>query len=251
MSSIIEYQDPEMLNVLRNTIAKDATNDEFKMFVEFCKATGLNPFKKEIWFIKVRGQIQIMTGINGFYTIANSHPQFDGIENEIVENNGKILKAVSKVYRKDRRIPSKAEAYFAEYGKTTGTWVSMPRVMLSKCAESMALRKAFPQELNGLYTQEEMPSQYALRTKEPIEEEEVTRAEEIKHYYDFSEVEKEADKYTWLYDNVLEPFNADEIGDGVYALEGKVQSPKFEKMYLGTALPEQKDKDKDCVFPEA
>src|SRR5690606_31505852 len=92
------------------------------------------------------------------------HPQFDGIETELAEESGRIIKAVAKVYRKDRSRPMTAEAYFAEYNKGYGNWKTMPRVMLSKCAESMALRKAFPQELNGLYTTEEMPREFS----EPI-----------------------------------------------------------------------------------
>lgn len=158
---LINYEDKDTIATLVNTVAKGATPEEFKLFVEMCKATGLNPFKKEIWFIKANNQVQMMTGINGFYTIANSHPQFDGIETEIVQEGKTIIKAVARVYRKDRRIPMTAEAYMDEYGKSYGTWKSMPRVMLSKCAESMALRKAFPQELNGLYTQEEMPGTYS------------------------------------------------------------------------------------------
>jgi hypothetical protein len=49
----------------------------------------------------------------------------------------------------------------AEYSKPTPIWKSMPSVMLAKCAKSLAIREAFIQELGGLYTAEEMPSNFA------------------------------------------------------------------------------------------
>ena len=159
----------ETLKKLKNTVAAGATEAEFSVFIEYCKSTGLNPYKKEIWFIKPErgGPLQMMTGINGFYQIANAHPMYDGTETEIELEGDKLKLARAKVWRKDRRFPSTAEAYLVEYGKNYGNWKSMPRVMLLKCAESMALRKAFPQELNGLYTTEEMPSDYGESKERP------------------------------------------------------------------------------------
>jgi phage recombination protein Bet len=157
----VDFSSAETVQVLKQTVAKGATDAEFEMFKQMCQSTGLNPFRREIWFIKTNSQVQMMTGVNGFYQIANSHPQYDGMESEVIEEDGKIIKAVAKVYRKDRSRPQTATAYFAEYNKSYGNWKTMPRMMLEKCAESMALRKAFPQQLNGLYTQDEMPQEYA------------------------------------------------------------------------------------------
>lgn len=164
----IDYSDSKTLALLKNTVAQGATDAEFALFLEYCKSTKLNPFKKEVWFIKGKdGRIQMMTGINGFYAIANDHPQFDGLEVDVLPAEGKPIKAVARCYRKDRSRPMVAEAYFQEYGKTYGNWTTMPRVMISKCAESMVLRKSFPQELNGLYTTEEMPEEFQGRTEQP------------------------------------------------------------------------------------
>ena len=152
----------EMLNALRNTVAPGLTDPEFVLFAEMCRATGLNPATKEIWAIKAGGRLQLMTGINGFLKIANSHPQFDGIEVEFErDEKGQLVAATAKVYRKDRRFPSIATAYMAEYGKKTPIWAQMPSIMLSKCAKSLAIREAFINELGGLYTAEEMPSEFA------------------------------------------------------------------------------------------
>ena len=108
--SIIENK-----RLLLNTVAKGATEAEFQMFLEFCKSTGLNPFKKEIWFIKTGAGVQMMTGINGFLSIANNHPQFDGMTVKIDEQDGKLVSATCTVYRKDRKYPSEATVYYSEY----------------------------------------------------------------------------------------------------------------------------------------
>lgn len=190
LNTALDYADPEVRRVLKSTIAFDATSAEFDMFIAFCQSTGLNPYKKEIWFIKTKGytkkdgtktpdRVQIMTGINGFYAIANEHPMYDGMEEVRIERGPKnnIIRAKATVWRKDRRFPSVGVAewdeYFPgpnQYGKP-GIWETKPSMMLSKVAESIALRKAFPQQLNGLHTAEEMPIEYSVehKTNEGVE----------------------------------------------------------------------------------
>jgi len=158
-NELIDYNNATMIQTLKATVAQGLNEPEFRLFAEHCKSTGLNPFKKEVWAIKAGGRLQVMTGINGFLAIANNHPQFDGMETE-VDNDENPTRAVCRVYRKDRRIPSEGVALMKEYGGQTPIWRKMPRVMLTKVAKSIALREAFPQELNGLYTAEEMPAEY-------------------------------------------------------------------------------------------
>ena len=98
----------DLLASLRDTVAPGLTNAEFLLFSEIVKATGLNPVTKEVWAIKAGGRLQIMTGINGFLKIANSHPQFDGMELSYEWDGKALLSATAKVYRKDRRFPSVA-----------------------------------------------------------------------------------------------------------------------------------------------
>lgn len=159
--ALITQNNVEMLHTLRNTVAPGLTDSEFALFAEIVKSTGLNPVTKEVWAIKAGGRLQLMTGINGFLRIANSHPMFDGMEVEFEWDNKQLISATAKVYRKDRRFPAVATAYMNEYGKQSPIWKTMPSVMLSKCAKSLAIREAFVQELGGLYTQEEMPPEFA------------------------------------------------------------------------------------------
>lgn len=185
-----DVNDPEVVNAIRTSIAHDATDAEFTMFMMMVKSSGLNPFRKEIWFIKTKEKrwwdkkegkevvvppkVQMMTGINGYFAIANNHPQFDGMEETAIEydDKGRFVRAVAKAWRKDRRFPSVGVAYWDEYGpKDEGKtlWHMKPRMMLAKVAESIALRKAFPQELNGLYTEEEMPREYSARAVDDVD----------------------------------------------------------------------------------
>lgn len=165
----VDWSDASKQKLLKNTVAQGTSDVEFAMFRELCQATGLNPFRREIWCIITnpdtpgRRQVQIMTGINGYFQVANSHPQFDGLEWEVErDDKGAIVSATAKVWRKDRRIPSTGTALWKEFSKPYGNWKSMPEHMLLKCAKAIALREAFPQELGGTYTEEEMPAEYSV-----------------------------------------------------------------------------------------
>jgi phage recombination protein Bet len=153
----------EQLDIIKSNVAKGATDQELAYFLEIAKASGLNPITKEVWFIKTNAGPQIMTGINGFWRIANEHEEFDGAE-ETLEHDaqGNLVSATCKIYRKDRKYPTIGIALLKEYKKGSPIWNSMPSVMLGKCAASVAIRKAFPLRLNGLYTKEEMPEQDAI-----------------------------------------------------------------------------------------
>lgn len=197
VNTLPEKKQNQRLAVLRNTVAKGSTDAEFSMFLEFCKATKLNPFKREIWFVKgrdytnkrgekVEGSVQIMTGFNGYLAIANAHPKYDGMECEIVKNDdGSIDYAEAKVYRKDRKFPSVARVFMKEFYKPgfsgkESNWDKMPAVMIQKVAKSHALREAFPQELGGLYTQEEMGEESPKMSFEQVNQLNAVKEQEIK-----------------------------------------------------------------------
>lgn len=178
--SLSIFEDAEIVKTLKQTVAQNLSNEEFVLFAQFCKSTKLNPFKKEIWAIKAGGRLQLMTGINGYLAIANAHPQYDGMEVDVeVNDKGRPIKATAKAYRKDRRFPSVGIALMSEFAKNTPMWSQMPSVMLTKVAKSIALREAFPQELNGLYTEEEMPREYSSQAiQEPAIE---VKVEQVEH----------------------------------------------------------------------
>lgn len=225
-SLALDFSSEEVLHVIRTSVCQDATDAELAFFIQYCKSSGLNPFKREAWFVKTKGytrrsdgvevpgKVQIMTGINGYFAIANKHPQFDGMDEPQFEHDekGNIVKCTVKVYRKDRRIPSTGVAFWKEYfagnEKKTSNWDTKPHHMIAKIAKAIALREAFPQELNGTYVEEEGDQERAESADyeariEAIKAEEIERqkkeaaaraAAQI-HYYDLKEMpEASADR---------------------------------------------------------
>ena len=156
----------KIMQTLQRTVAKDTTPEEYWIFANYCKSTGLNPLKNEIWCIKTSQRLQLMTGINGYLAIANRHPMFDGMQTVINEQNGKVISATCRVWRKDRKYAHECTAYMSEFYKPgrdgkKSLWDIMPRKLIEKVAKCHTLREAFPQEMNGLYTDDEMPAEYA------------------------------------------------------------------------------------------
>jgi phage recombination protein Bet len=149
----------EQVELIKNTVAKGATDDELKLFLYTARRTGLDPLTKQIHFVKRGGQMTIQTGIDGYRAIAERTGELAGITDPLYEVEGdKPIKAIVKVYRSKNGMMAEfaASARFTEYVAYGPLWQKMPYLMLGKCAEALALRKAFPNDLSGLYTNEEM-----------------------------------------------------------------------------------------------
>ncbi len=195
---------PEQVDLIKNTVAKGATDDELKLFLYTSKRTGLDPLTKQIHFVKrwdskLQKEVgAIQTGIDGYRAIAERTKTLAGIDDvqyEIGEDK-KPIKATVTVYRivEGLRVGFTASARWTEYvppEKQRFMWNKMPFLMLGKVAESLALRKAFPSDLSGVYTNEEMSQADNSEIKNvPVNEvkdvviepskEEVTRQEIIK-----------------------------------------------------------------------
>ena len=154
----------EQVSLIKNTVAKGATDDELKLFLYTAKRTGLDPLTKQIHFVKRAGQMTIQTGIDGYRAIAERTQSLAGIDDvkyEVSAESNQPTKATVTVYRfvSSEKVPFTASARWSEYapqGNQAFMWKKMPFLMLGKCAEALALRKAFPNDLTGLYTNEEM-----------------------------------------------------------------------------------------------
>ena len=157
----------DQLGIIRATVAKGTTPDQFRLFIEVCKYHGLNPFARQIYAV-VRGtQMTIQTSIDGYRLLAERSgkyagqigPQWCGEDGQWVDvwlSDSPPAAARIGVLRKDFSQPTWGIAKYKSYVQQGPTWLKMPDVMLAKCAESLALRKAFPAEMSGIYTKEEM-----------------------------------------------------------------------------------------------
>lgn len=178
----------QQIELIKRTVAKGATNDELAMFLHLASAYNLDPFKKEIWFIKRakkrpdgtydynNADTIIMTSRDGYLKCAKQDPGFDGLQGFVVREGdtfeidaenfrvthkfgtkrGKILGAWAAAYHKERK-PCICFVDFEEYYKAnskSNVWQTYPSAMILKVAEVFVLKRQF--DISGLVSQEEL-----------------------------------------------------------------------------------------------
>lgn len=137
-------------------------------FLAHCQRTGLDPIARQIYAIERGGKWGIQMSIDGARLVAERSKEYEGQTpvqwtadgvtwvDVWLDDTKPPAAARVGVYRARFREPLYAVATFKSYSAGGPMWTKMPALMLGKCAEALALRKAFPQDLSGLYTSEEM-----------------------------------------------------------------------------------------------
>jgi len=171
--------DRDQIDLIKRTVCRGATDDELRLFLYQCRRTGLDPLSRQIYAIQRwnpqsnRNEMVMQVAIDGFRLIANRTGEYagqlgpwwcgkDGQWRDIWVNGDMPEAAKVGVLRRTFTEPLFRVAKFQTYaqrkkdGNLTRNWLHMPDLMVAKCAEALALRTAFPQELSGIYVHEEM-----------------------------------------------------------------------------------------------
>jgi phage recombination protein Bet len=152
------------LTLIKRTIAAGATDEELQLFFYDCQRHGVHPLDRMIHFTKRSGKYTPITSIDLMRSRAAETGEMAGSDDAVfdVKRPARPAVATVTVYRLTQggRYPYTASASWDEYypgeGQPGFMWRRLPRTMLAKCAEALALRKAFPKQLHGLYAAEEM-----------------------------------------------------------------------------------------------
>ena len=152
-------------------------DNEFETFVEQAKRLELDPFCRQIYAVKKEGsKMQVLCTIDGLRIVAERSSKYAGQTPAMWCGNDGVWKDVwlektppaackVGVMRSDFNQPLYAVARFDSYNQGTSYWISMPDIMISKCAEALALRRAFPARLSGCYSDAEINTDKQIRTE--------------------------------------------------------------------------------------
>lgn len=174
------YWSAQQLSALKSLGLAQADTGDLAFFFHQAQRTGLDPFARQIYMINRGGRWGIQTSIDGFRIIAQRSGQYagqtapywcgdDGVWKDVWLSSTPPTAAKIGVYRTNFAEPTWSVARWESYAVLNNPiWKKMPDVMLAKCAESLALRKAFPNDLSGIYTDEEM-SQVDVVVQEKIQ----------------------------------------------------------------------------------
>ena len=189
-----QHLSQDQIELLRRTVAKGTSDDEFSLFLLICRKHKVDPFIGQIHCVMFnvtkhhkekrptqdgKGEIEvwmpgqqmvIIMGINGYRSIAaRNHKDFGGCdEPEFVMSflktpAGKTIpeKCTIKLWKKGLEHPVVATVYWDEFApkdlndSRADFWNRMPKHKLALCAESHAIRKGYP-DLANIYTEDEM-----------------------------------------------------------------------------------------------
>lgn len=186
----------DLVDTIKATVAKNATDEELYMFLSIANQYDLNPFMKEIWFTKMNGEVAIMTGRDGYKKLAEREPTYRKCQSMAVYENdefemelimGEVMNITHKFKQNDRGSIIGAYAVlkttdrenyvsyvnFREYDKRNNIWKKYPSAMIRKVAENDVYKRFA--KVNGVQDFESMPNGF----RNELAEEEIDFSEEF------------------------------------------------------------------------
>jgi phage recombination protein Bet len=149
-----------------------------QLFLAVCQRTQLDPFARQIYSINRGGRFGVQTSIDGLRLIASRQDYAgqdgpfwcgdDGAWNDVWLKDQPPAAAKVGVWREGFKAPITATALWTEYAASGPVWRRMPALMLSKVAEALALRRAFPADMSGVYTADEMEQAVVERGRDEV-----------------------------------------------------------------------------------
>lgn len=170
-------------DIVRKMICTDPniTDQEVIAFISLCQAQHLNPYPgtKDVYLIKYGNQpasivvgkdVHIkraaandkFAGFDAGVVVINAEGELERRKGSLVLQDDELIGGWCDVYVKGYDTPISDTVSLAEYmgrkkdGSPNGQWAKMPATMIRKVAISHALREAFPRDLQGLYSADEM-----------------------------------------------------------------------------------------------
>lgn len=169
----------DQISLLRRTVTANLSEDEHALFLAACERTGLDPFGRYLYVTHHGREAQIQTSIDGMRLTAERTGKYagqvgphwcgaDGAWKSIWTSNQPPVAARVGILRSDFQKPIWGKALYSEFTQGTEFWDRMACNQIAKCAEALGFRKAFPRELSGLYTTEEMAQAKRVYAGEPV-----------------------------------------------------------------------------------
>lgn len=175
MASRFSVDPAKLLETLKNTAFKGASNDEMMALVIVSNEYGLNPLTKEIYAFPAKGGgIVPVVSIDGWLNIMNNHPQFDGIDYEWLHEGEKLIACTSIIHRKDRTHPTRVTEYLSECRRSTDPW-KMEHRMLRHKATIQGARVAFG--FSGITDEDEARDTPPMRDVTPATESQLFKSQ--------------------------------------------------------------------------
>lgn len=243
------------------------SDSEIVKFMMLCRSRELDPWCGDAYLIGYDSQngpqFSLITAVQALLKRAEISPQFDGIESGLVVQTGNgiehregalalegesIVGGWAKVYRKDRKIPYSATVKFSTFNTGKSQWNKDPAGMIVKCAKAAALREAFPTQLAGLYTDDEMGEISRERLEKRGSGGSQIAASSLNEIADVPDPQQHQQRQDPADDAPALTFSESDLADFGAVLEGLTEPDDFDAAVRNAMTKKRNDADREALL---